>query len=424
MRKLVPSVVCLLMLKGTMDAQTPAAEQLTILQALREAVLHNPSLHALSFEGAAADADIVTAGLRPNPSLSINGDLLPSDGYGPKQKQYGGSLILPFELGGKRDARLGAASAAKSVTERRYEDAVRQTQFAVKNAYIDLTAAYVKTGVMRESLVLLDSLVVLDSARVRGQDIPAVDLTRSEVERERFSLDVLANETSYRTTSTALLGLLGRRGTEASVLVQPDTTAISRVASLIERPLPSIDSIVSIAAESRSDIRVLLAAEQAAQAQIAVAKSLASIDLSVSLDAMRQQEVTFWGASISFPLPIFDRHQGDIQRAEAMSAEAKAQTEAALLQLRADIRGAMLDVEAKRESLRRLGTSILEKSKLVRSSVEYAYRRGSTSLVDFLDVARTENELRELYVDALAAYAKSLINLDYVTGKDLFYVIQ
>jgi cobalt-zinc-cadmium efflux system outer membrane protein len=367
---------------------------------------------------------VVTAGLRPNPSLTVNGDLLPSDGFGPKQKQYGGSLVVPFELGGKRDARIEAATAAKAVTDLRYEDAVRQTQYAVKNAYVDLTAAYLKAGVMRESLGLLDSLVALDSVRVRGQDIAAVDLTRSEVERERFSLDVLANETGYRTAVTTLFGLLGRRGSDASLPLEPDTTAVTRVDALLATPLPALDSLVAVASDSRSDLRVLKASERAAEAQTSVARSLAAIDLSVSLDAMRQQEVTFWGASVSFPLPIFDRHQGDIQRAEAISSEAKAQTNAALVQLRADIYAALLDASAKRESLRRLGASILKKSSLVRSSVEYAYRRGSTSLVDYLDVARTENELRELYVDALAAYAKSLITLDYITGKDLFYVIQ
>lgn len=422
--KLVPSVVWLLMLKGTMDAQTPAAERLTMFQAVISATQDNPQLRALSFESAAAAGDITTAGLRPNPSLTLNGDVLPSDGVSPKDKQYGASLAFPFELGGKRQARLDAATAARDVTLLRYDDAVRQTVFAVKNAYVDLTAAFIKTGVMHHSLDLLDSLVALDRSRVQGQDIAEVDLTRSEVEREKFSLDVVAAEGSYRAATASLLGLMGRRGIAATAQVIPDTLALMKVSGLFDRPIPSLDSLVAIASVQRSDIRVLRRSEEAATAQVALAHSLASIDLSVSLDAIRQQQVTFWGASLSLPLPVFDRHQGEIEKAEALRSEASAQTEAALIQLRADLRTALADADVKREAVRRLETSILAKSRHVRESIEYAYRRGSTSLVDYLDVSRTENELRELYVDALAAYAKSLITLDYITGKDLFYAIQ
>ncbi|HYM20481.1 MAG TPA: TolC family protein [Candidatus Kapabacteria bacterium] len=422
-RKLVPSVAFLLMLKGTMDAQTPAAEQLTISQATSEAVEHNAALRALSFESAAAHGDVTTAGLRPNPSLTVNGDLLPSEGLTPKDKEYGASLAFPFELGGKRQARITAAQSQLDVTNLRYHDAVRQTLYAVKSGYIDLAGAFVKQSVSHESLKLLDSLVMLDRVRVQGQDIAAVDLARSEVERDKFSLDVLAAEQTYRAASAAMLGLLGRKNYTRDHLLQPDTATILRAASLVDQELPSPDSLSAIAAESRTDILVLRKSEEAATAQVELAKSLAAIDLTVSLDAIRQQEVTFWGASLTLPLPIFDRHQGDIQKAEALSSEAALQTEAALVQLHSDLTTALTDAETKRESLKRLVTNILSKSQSVRQSVEYAYRRGGTSLVDFLDAARTENELRALYVDALGAYAKSLITLDYLTGKDLFYAL-
>ena len=69
----------------------------------------------------------------------------------------------------------------------------------------------------------------------------------------------------------------------------------------------------------------------------------------------------------------------------------------------------------------RISTSI---SRSVRSSVEYAYLHGSTSLIDYLDAVRTENELHQLFVDALGAYAKSLITLDFLIGKDVLYAMQ
>ena len=419
--KLVPFVGIFLMLKGTMDAQTPAAEQLTILQVVQEARTNNLSLQALKYESAAAHGDIVTAGLRPNPSITINGDLLPSDGITPKDKSYGVSFAVPFELGSKRQARVDAAVLLRDVTDLKYNDAIRQTIFSVKSAYIDLASAYLKAGVSNTNLRLLDSLVSLNRIRVAGKDIAAVDLVRSEVEREKFSLDVLAAEQSYKTASTSLSAILGRK--TSSTLILPDTSAVVNVAALINNSLPSVDSLFAIAERERTDILVLKRSEDATNAQLALANSLSAIDLTVSLDVLRQQSVTFYGASFNFPLPIFDRHQGDIEKAEAYHSESVAATTVATNQLRADLQAAMNDVLTKREALRRLVTNILSKSEQVRQSVEYAYRRGGTSLIDYLDATRTENELRQFYVDALGAFAKSLITLDYITGKEIFYVL-
>ncbi len=421
--KLVPFVGTFLMLKGTMDAQTPAAERLTLFQAVQEAIHNNPTLHALSYESVAADGDVLTAGLRPNPSVTINSDILPSNGLGIGDKSYGVSFGMPFELGSKRQYRIDAATIQKDVTDLKYNDAVRQTIYVVKNAYIDLADAFIKSNVSFENLGLLDSLVELNRVRVTGKDIAKVDLARSEVEREKFSLDVLAAQQSYKIASTALLARLGRRASFRADQLLPETTALLKVSALIDKPIPSLDSLVEIAEQVRTDIQVLKRSEDAASAQVAVANSLSALDLTVSLDVLRQQSVTFYGASFNFPLPIFDRHQGDIARAEANRLEAQAQTTAAKIQLRADLESAVTDVLTKREALLRLEKNILSKSQQVRESVEYSYRHGGTSLIDYLDAARTENEIRQLYVDALGAYAKSLITLDYIIGKDMFYVL-
>jgi cobalt-zinc-cadmium efflux system outer membrane protein len=421
-RLFLPPVIVMLF-SVTSNAQPLVAEQLTLIQAVSEATQHNGSLRALKYESAAAEGDITTAGLRPNPNLTINGDILPSEGFGPYQKEYGASLGIPFELGGKRDARLSYAYLQRDVTALRYEDALRQTVFAVKSAYFDVVTTEQKAQVANENLTLFDSLVSLNRVRVSGQEIAQVDLARSEVEREKFALDVMAAQEQNRSVMTGLLALLGRNAANHMTRIQADTTIIPHIAAIADLKLPSVDDLVAKAIIERSDIKALAKAEEAARAQLELQKALASIDLTVSLDAIRQQQVTFWGASLSFPLSFFDRHQGEIQKAEAQSSEAEIQTQAALLQLRADITSALSDANTKRESLIKLRDNILQKSRSVRASVEYAYRHGSTSLIDFLDAVRTENELHQLFVDALGSYAKSLITLDFLIGKDVLYAM-
>ena len=53
----------------------------------------------------------------------------------------------------------------------------------------------------------------------------------------------------------------------------------------------------------------------------------------------------------------------------------------------------------------------------VRNTMEYSYRRGEASLVEFLDAQRAFNDARQSYNDARADYARSLYLMDSISGK-------
>ncbi len=393
---------------------------LSMHNALSEAIANNASLRSLRYEQHAAEADQITAGLLPNPSLTLNADILPSEGLTAKDKNYGVSLGIPIELGGKRDARLKQSNAALNVAQLQYEDALRQTTLAVRSAYIDFASTAERAYASSENLTLLDSLVSLSKIRVKDRDIAPVELTRSEVERDKFKLETLRTFEDNRATRVTLYALMGRTGLKTSEPLQPDTSAFIAIRSVAMQPLPRLDSLIAIAEERRTDIRVLRATEEEARTNTELQRSLATIDLNVSLDYLRSQEITYYGTTVSIPLPLFNRNQGEIEKAAIREAETKAQTESALIQLRADVTNAWFDAANKQQALRTLGESVLGKSLDVRSAIEYAYRRGGTSLIDFLDAARTYNELRQSYVESLGDFAKSLVVLNAVVGKDVF----
>jgi outer membrane protein, heavy metal efflux system len=410
---------------GACSCSTAFAQQhprafLTLHTALTEALTNNASLRALQYEQHASEADRITAGLRPNPSLTVNADVLPSEGFGPKDKNYGVSLGIPIELSGKRDARLREADAALRVSVLQYQDAIRQTKLAVRSAYIDFASSAERARATEENLVLLDSLVSLSKIRVLDKDIAPVELSRSEVERDRFRLESLRSFEEHRAARTTLYALMGRTGAGLFELAVPDTSSFRTIREIASHELPQLESLLKIAEQERTDIRLLLAQEEQAKTNEELQRALASIDVGLSLDFLRSQSITYYGTTVSIPLPIFNRNQGEIEKAEVREAESKAQTQAALLLLRAEVTNAWYDAMNKKVALRTLAESVLGKSLDVRSAIEYAYRRGGTSLIDFLDAARTYNQVRQLYVDALGDFGKSLVILNAVVGKDIF----
>jgi cobalt-zinc-cadmium efflux system outer membrane protein len=415
------SLVILLLFQLLATQARGQTERLTLSGAVREAIQFNQQLRVSRYDVQAAQADRTTAGLRPNPTLTVNADILPSQGFGPADKNYGVSLNFPFELGGKRDARVNASEAAIDATEKLTADQVRQTIAATRAAYFDFVGTAEKARAAEENLALLDSLVSLSKIRVADNDIAAVELTRSEVEQEKFGLQVVRAREEHRAALVQLLTLMGRPRNAISPPIAPDSSAIQMVHDAMRGETLPLDSLLALAEEARPDIQALRAQEKSADANLALQKSLAKIDLNVSLDLLRSQGITFYGSTVSVPLPFYNQNQGEIEKANVKLEQAHVQTEAALAQLRAEVTNAWFDAETKREALKTLEQDVLQKASSVRNAIEYSYKRGGTSLVDYLDAARTYNELQQDYVDALQSYAKSLVTLNLVTGKDFYY---
>ncbi|MBI3790032.1 MAG: TolC family protein, partial [Gemmatimonadetes bacterium] len=88
-------------------------ERHTLADVERVALDSNPGLRVAALDVRQARADVLTAGLRPNPSAQVTGDILPlTNGLGSAHDNtYGLSVQLPLELGGKRARRTETAQA-------------------------------------------------------------------------------------------------------------------------------------------------------------------------------------------------------------------------------------------------------------------------------------------------------------------------
>jgi outer membrane protein, heavy metal efflux system len=112
-------------------ASPASAQPLTIAAAIDEAVQHNLSLLAVRSSLTIADAQMVSARLRPNPVASVSADHLDLLGTGFDEANNGGPpeiavrVDVPLERGGKREARIAVATAVRSEAEAQFADAVR-----------------------------------------------------------------------------------------------------------------------------------------------------------------------------------------------------------------------------------------------------------------------------------------------------------
>jgi len=144
------------------------------------------------------------------------------------------------------------------------------------------------------------------------------------------------------------------------------------------------------------------------------------VDYTLGTEYRRQQGLAGRGNSLGFffssSLPVFNRNQGEIERAR----QEQLQTSARILALRStienDVEISWLQNQAARESLRRVEEKMMAKAIDIRLITQQAYHRGTITFVEFLDAQRAYYETIQARIAAMADYAKSLYQMDAATG--------
>ncbi|MBS1912864.1 MAG: TolC family protein [Bacteroidetes bacterium] len=402
------AAAALMLAIATGGSATPAAaqERLSLTGAVKRALQSNLDLKRQRLDVPIAQAEIITAGLRPNPQISVNADLLSSrlPVFTPEQKQYGLSLAVPLELGGKRDARISSARSAVALTQAQIAESERQTMLAAANAWFDVAQAKQTLANIERAKMLFDSVVAINTIRLRDQAITPLELRRSQIAADQYAL--LAHNASIdvahsRRALTLLLGAGEPVDTDGSV-------------SFAFAP-PSLDSTIAHACAARSDVQAAKVSIEAADANRQLQEAIAVPDITVSADYLRQQGTPFYGLSMSVPLPFFSHNQGGIEKAEAEHAQAQYTFDAAVRQAEAEVRSAYEEYRARIAMVERY-TPMLAESETVLNTVQYAYRTGNTTILDLLDAQRTWFELRQAYDDAVIAAQRSAATLAITSG--------
>lgn len=422
-RSLACAVVSVGFACGLASAQVPASPSpaapitLTIDEAVRQALDHNLTIVAERYSVPAAQARIAAAQLRPNPVLTVTGMLPDStvfqENISPREAFVRGDVI--FEGGGKREHRVEVAEAAKSVADVQLLNTMRTVVLDVQSAFVDVVLAEENVALARESRNALDALVQVNTERVRTGDLSQVELTRSRLAALQFQNDVRQQEARLAVARHHLGNLLGRQD-GAAIQVSGDLRS--------DRAPLDLDAIKRLAAERRPDLLALRRDQARSTADVRLQIAQGKVDYTVSGEFHRQEQATpanqntgnLYGISLSVPLPIFNRNQGEIARARQEEQQIGARVRALEAQIATEVQSAFETYTAARDVVTTIESEMLEQARDVRTTTEYSYRRGEASFIELLDAVRAFNDTMQSYNDARAEYARSLYAIESISG--------
>jgi len=239
-----------------------------------------------------------------------------------------------------------------------------------------------------------------------------VELVRTQVAALQFQNAVRQAEAKLKIASNKLQALMGR----------PIPSATFTVEGALRRDTePVLLTMVSEQAlELRPDLQALRKDQARSQAEIRSQLAQGKVDYTVGAEFHRQffnGHGDALGLFFQSPLPLFNRNQGEIERARQEQQQIEARIKAAQAGIEDEVRNAWVQYNTSRELLNTIEHDLLSQARDVRDTMEYSYRRGEASLVEFLDAQRAFNDARQSYNDARADFARSLYTIDSISGK-------
>ena len=417
--KSVHLIICVTLASGGLCAQPAAAppDRVTIQQAVQEAIDHNLGLLAERYNLSIADARIITAKLRPNPVFSAAVDYIDFLNHfnndnqgGPTEYNFRTDFVL--ERGGKRERRIEVAQDAREVAQLQLLNTTRNLVLDVQNAFVDVLQAKDNVTLARENLQSFRSLIEASTNRVRAGDLAKVELVRTQVAALQFQSAVRQAESKLKIAGNKLQGLMGRRVPSPTFDVVGDFRRDSEPVVL--------ETVNTQALEQRPDLLALRKDQARSLAEVRSQLAQGKVDYTVGAEFHRQfynGNANALGLFFQAPLPVFNKNQGEIERARQEQQQIQARIRAAENDVQNEVRNAWLSYATSRELLESIEHDLLDQAREVRNTMEYSYRRGEASLVEFLDAQRAFNDARQSYNDARADFARSLYTIDSITGK-------
>lgn len=420
---------------STAVAQTPTPSSsayvdpvagLTLAEAIRQGLEHEPELAAARAEVAVARGDQRQAGLRPNPMVGAT-----------RQEQVGGmdavtaaDIEWPLDLF-RRGARVATAERAVVVAEESLAERRRIRAADIARAYGDLLAA-IRLLEVSDALVATDQRTFdLLRARVDEGASPALERNMADVELRRAQADRFGREADVEAARARLRRVIGA-----------DVTQDLRVQETLERALASVvvegGGVADTRgiADRRADVRQAVAAVAWADAKARQAEREGRFDLGLSASYMRasaafpQQGIGAGGAlvpisgvfhniafGVKVDLPVRQRNQGALAAARAGLDRERLMHDARVRDAEAEISAAAARDRGARQVLNVFAAGLTAIARGNLEVVREAYTIGAATLNDLLQEQRRLLEVELAHVDALRMAFEARIALASARGE-------
>ncbi|MEO1996000.1 MAG: TolC family protein [Planctomycetaceae bacterium] len=358
------------------------------------ALNQNPALAIAASDLRASRGKHVQAGLYPNPVVGYHAMQIGNLGT---SGQQGGFISQKIITGGK--LQLDRGITAKEIDEAHVMFHAQEQRILndVRLRFYDALIAERRLKLSKELDQVADHSVKATTQLVRSRQLSEDSLLQSQIEAERVHilLDNALNENLE--ARRRLWSVLGRPVSE-SQLLSGDVEADHPVYDWKQCLEMLLDNNFELHAARTKIDRMRLVVSRAKR------EVIPDIDLAVSIRHDNITEYDVANVQLGMPVPVFDRNQGNIIRAEAQLAKAIDDVRRRELDLRDRLAVAFREYDNARQQIGRYTDRILPRAQRSLQLVSDGYQKGQVDFLTFVTSQRT-------FVQTNLAFLKSVQDL-------------
>jgi len=382
----------------------------------------NPTLLADKLSVDESRAQEITAFLRPNPTFTLSADgtqIAPEKGV---WRPFAGTFESPsisylHERQHKRELRLESAEKATLIAESSHANLQRTLLFNLRGAFVATLQEKAVLQLAKDNLAYYDRVLEISRTRFDAGDIAQIDLDRLELQRVQYESDLQAAEEGLENAKIQLLTLLNDR----TRIEQFDVTGPF---DFSDQLMPR-DEFRKMAFDTRPDFKAAVEAIEKAQTDHKLAMANGSTDPTFGAWYTHNSSnnnpfgVNTLGLSVSIPLRIFDRNQGEKLRTQLDITRNERLRDAAEATVLSDVDSSYATLESDLILLRPYKAKYLQQSVRVRDTIFFSYQHGGASLLDFLNVQAEYRIVQLAYLNLVGSYLSAASQLNLAVGREV-----
>lgn len=376
----------------------------TRAMAIDLAMRSNSEIAMAVHEVEASEGALRQAGIIPNPVLSTQVE----DTRYRDTRTTTVQINQPVELGGKRSARIAAADRAHDLAIAEWEAKRADIRATVTAAFYDVLSAQERLRLAQASAELAKRATTAASKRVLAGKVSPLEETRARVAQSGVQIELAQAQSELATARSRLAATWGARQARFD---QVD-------GSVNDLPVvPDWDALAARLEQSPNLARARIEVDRR-RALTGVERSRQIPDITVSVGAMRDEQLGRNQAivGVSIPLPLFDRNQGNLQ--EAISRSYKAQDELVVteVRLKSDLAQLYESLRTARQQAGLYQTDILPGAQSAYDAATKGFEFGKFGFLDVLDAQRTLFQATAQYLRALSDAHRTAAEIDRLVG--------
>ncbi len=386
--------------------QSMLKEELTVEDVVQIALLNNSDLQVTFEELGIAQADLVQAGLLWNPVFA---------GHVRFPNKSGGATNTEFSVSQNfldlflRPLRKKLAATQLDAVRLRVSDAVLNLSADVRAAYYTLQGAEHSRAMFEAVVQAAQAAAELAERQHAAGNINDLDLANEQAAFQQTKLDLTRSEAEVLAARERLNRLMGLSTDPSWKISQqlPQLTAME----------PSPEELETLALTQRLDLAAARQEVQVFEQSLTLTRRGVVPAVNVGVDTERDpNRTTVTGPSFEVELPVFDRKQAAIARAEAQLRQARQRVAALETQARSEVRSARNRVLVARQMIERYQEIMIPLREKIVAESQRHYNFMLIGTFQLLQAKREEVQAYREYIEAFRDYWTARTDLGKAVG--------